>query len=418
MTTKIPLILILLMANFHALADEEQWFKLSGYGTLAATHSSNDLADFRTNYFQPVGPGYTRSTDLGSDSKLAVQLDAFLSPTLTFTIQTLAQRNYDDTFTPELEWANLKYKPVDSFYLRIGRVVAPTFMQAEYRNVGYAQTMVRPPNDFYFALPYYHIDGIDTAYTQELGDASLTLQLTGGQYQQKLLGFQNGVNQFKQNAYFANAILDYHQVLYRLAYSFTNNVSVNSPSIDAYDQSMATLLNAQVPGAQTVNDNLQFQDMAGENWSLGFSHESEALLLQGEIVWIKTRSNAGQDGRAEYLLIGKTFGNWTPYAAYSAVHCNENFNLPRIDASGYSAEVQQAAGVVNMMSYGLQLEREQNTLAVGVRYDFSRSADLKLQFEHIHKPAGAIGDFTQIQPGFANSEQHANVVTLAFDFVF
>ena len=95
MTTKIPLILILLMANFHALADEEPWFKLSGYGTLAATHSSNDLADFRTNYFQPVGPGYTRSTDLGSDSKLAVKLDAFLSPTLTFTIQTLAVRTHE-----------------------------------------------------------------------------------------------------------------------------------------------------------------------------------------------------------------------------------------------------------------------------------------------------------------------------------
>ena len=418
MTTRPSLFLILLMASTQALADEARWFKLSGYGTLAATHSSNDLADFRTNYFQPVGPGYTHSTDFGTDSKLAVQLDTFLSSTLTATVQMLAQRNYDDTFTPELEWANLKYKPSDNFYVRIGRVVAPTFMQAEYRNVGYAQTMVRPPNDFYFALPYYHIDGMDTAYTRELGEASLTLQLTGGQYKQKVLGFQNGVNEFKQDAYFANATLDYHQVLYRLGYSYTNNVSVDSPSITAYDQAMDTLLNAQVPGAQTVNDNLQFQDLVGENWSLGFSHESEALLLQGEIVWMRSKSNAGQDGRAEYLLIGKTFGNWTPYVAYSAVHCNENFNLPRIDASGYSAEVRQAAAVVNMMSYGLQLKREQNTLAAGVRYDITRSADLKLQFEHIDKPAGAIGDFTQIQPGFADSEQEANVVTLAFDFVF
>lgn len=418
MTTKIPLILVLLMTNVHALADEAQWFKLSGYGTLAATHSSNDLADFRTNYFQPVGPGYTRSTDFGTDSKLAVQLDTFLSPTLTATVQMLAQRNYDDTFTPELEWANLKYKPVDSFYLRIGRVVAPTFMQAEYRNVGYAQTMVRPPNDFYFALPYYHIDGIDTAYSHDIGDVALTLQLTGGQYKQKVLGFQNGVNEFKQDAYLANVTLEHRNVLYRLGYSYTNNVSVNSPSVSAYEQSMASLLNAQVPGAQTVNDNLQFQNMMGENWSLGFSHESEALLLQGEIAWIRTRSNVGQDSRAEYLLIGKTFDSWTPYVAYSAMHCNENFNLPRIDASGYSAEVQQAATVVNAMSYGLQFKREQSTLAVGVRYDFSRSTDLKLQFEHIHKPAGAIGVFSQTQPGFVGSAQNANVVTLAFDFVF
>lgn len=418
MVTRILLIVILFQVSEFVQADGDTMFKFSGYGTLAATYSSNDQADFRTNYFQPVGAGYTRSTDLGSDSKLAVQLDAFLTPSLTFTIQTLAQRNYDDTFTPALEWANLKYKPMDSFYLRIGRVVAPTFMQAEYRNVGYAQTMVRPPNDFYFALPYYHIDGIDTAYSHDIGDATLTLQLTGGQYKQKVLGFRNGVNEFKQDAYFANAILDYHQVLYRLGYSFTNNVSVNSPSIDAYDQSMATLLNAQVPGAQTVNDNLQFQDMVGENWSLGFSHESEALLLQGEIAWMRTRSNAGQDSRAEYLLIGKTFGSWTPYVAYSAVHCNENFNLPRIDASGYSAEVQQAATVVNAMSYGLQFKREQSTFAAGVRYDFSRSADLKLQFEHIHKPAGAIGNFAQAQPGFVSNPQDANVVTLAFDFVF
>ncbi len=372
MVSRMLLIHPLLVVCAVVQAEEEPWFKLSGYGTLAATHSSNDLADFRTNYFQPVGPGYTRATDWGSDSKLAVQLDAFLSPTLTATVQALAQRNYDDTFTPDLEWANLKYKPTDNFYVRVGRVVAPTFMQAEYRNVGYAQTMVRPPNDFYFALPYYHIDGIDTAYSQEIGDASLMLQLTGGQYKQNVLGFRNGVNEFKQNAYFANVNLDYRNVLYRLGYSYTNKVSINSPSVSAYDQSMAILLNAQVPGAQTVNDNLRFHDMSGENWSLGFSHESEALLLQGEMVWMRTKSNVGQDGRAEYLLIGKTFGRWTPYASYSALHCTENFDPPRINATGYSGDEQRAAALgngVNGVISGLQLRREQNSLATEVRYE-------------------------------------------------
>lgn len=418
MVTSVPLFLALLMASSVALADEAPWFKFSGYGTLAATHSSNDLADFRTNFFQPVGPGYTRATDVGSDSKLAIQLDAFLTPTLTVTVQALSQRNYDDTFTPDLEWANLKYKPVDGFYVRAGRIVAPTFMQAEYRNVGYAQTMVRPPNDFYFALPYYHVDGIDTAYTRDIGDASLTLQLTGGQYKQQLRTGQGGVIDVQHNVYFLNTMLDYQNVLYRLGYSYSNNVDTNSTSIAAYDRSMSILLDARVPGAQTVNDNLSFHDMSGQNLTLGFSHESDALLLQGEMVWMRTESNAAQDGHAGYLLIGKRFGSWTPYASYSALHCTENFDLPRIDASGYPADVQNAAAVVNGMSYGLQFKREQDTLAVGVRYDFSRFADLKLQFEHIHKPAGAIGVFSQPQLGFISSSQSANIVTLAFDFVY
>ena len=51
-------------------------------------------------------------------------------------------------------------------------------------------------------------------------------------------------------------------------------------------------------------------------------------------------------------------------------------------------------------------------------YELARYADLKLQFEHVYKPARAIGVFTQISPGLVNSAQYADIVSLAFDVVF
>ena len=73
---------------------------------------------------------------------------------LTGTAQIVTRRLSDYNSTrPYFEWANIKYQATRDLSVRAGRVVAPMFMISDSRMVGYAQTMVRPPEEVYFINP-------------------------------------------------------------------------------------------------------------------------------------------------------------------------------------------------------------------------------------------------------------------------
>ena len=47
-------------------------------------------------------------------------------------------------YIPTFEWAFLKWQALPSLYVRAGRMGAPFFMISDFRDVGYANTTVRP----------------------------------------------------------------------------------------------------------------------------------------------------------------------------------------------------------------------------------------------------------------------------------
>src|ERR1700684_422544 len=95
-------------------------FSFSGFGTVGETHSSEDKADFTASIFQPNGAGHTRIWSPEVDSLIGGQLSA--------VVQVIAQQNYDGTYRPHVEWANVKYQFTPDLSARIGRVELPTFL--------------------------------------------------------------------------------------------------------------------------------------------------------------------------------------------------------------------------------------------------------------------------------------------------
>jgi hypothetical protein len=116
-------------------------FTLSGFGTLGMTHSSLDSADFTSTAFEPNGSGHSRAYDFADDTKLGVQLIGRFTDKLSAVVQVVSEQRYDNTFTPQIEWANLKYAFTPDFSVRIGRIELPTFLNSDYRNVGYARSI-------------------------------------------------------------------------------------------------------------------------------------------------------------------------------------------------------------------------------------------------------------------------------------
>ena len=125
---------------------ETSIFSFSGFGTVGLVHSSEGQADFTNSpSTKPNGAGYSRNWSGDVDSRLGLQATADLTPKLTAVLQVLAQQRYDNTYTPRVEWANVKYAITPDLSVRVGRIAMPTFLVGEYRNVSYAVPWVRPP---------------------------------------------------------------------------------------------------------------------------------------------------------------------------------------------------------------------------------------------------------------------------------
>lgn len=402
-----------------AQADERRLFRISGFGTAAASFSSTNQADYRVNVMQPTGVGYSNRQDLGMDSKLGAQLDVFLSPRLTGTIQALAQRTVHDDYTPGIEWANIKYLLNDAVYVRAGRIGAPVYMISDYRNVAYSLTSVRPANDVYAHVSLFSMDGIDAGYQTELGKATLNIQAVTGRFHKTITGGGLQLDVGGKGQLY-NVLLEYGDTTFRAGFG-NLRVSLETPDsglFHQFDAALEPLVNYGVPGAAIVRSNFYFEKMRTRLFGIGINHDTSSCLAQSELIYRKSTSAAIPDIRAWYVLAGYRWHKLTPYVSYSANTSINDKDVPVVDATGYPAEFQAAAGGVNAITRQFLVPSDQTTLSLGMRYDVKKNMDLKLQVDRVSKPEGSFGLFNNPQPGFASARQHVFVASVALDFIF
>jgi hypothetical protein len=130
----------------------------------------------------------------------------------------------------------------------------------------------------------------------------------------------------------------------------------------------------------------------GKFLSLGANYDPGNWLLTAE--WVRVVNYDARQVRvvrSAWNLAGAyRLGQWMPFASFSA--------LKPLSATG-------AAPV------------SQKTVAGGLRWDFMRNADLKLQWDHVQLGDNSIGTLQSVQPGFPRGGS-LNVLSLAFDFVY
>jgi hypothetical protein len=110
-------------------------FSFSGFGSVGVVHSSEDRADFTSSIFKPDGAGYTHPWSAAVDSLIGGQVIANFTTQLTAMVQVISQQNYDNTYSPHVEWANIKYQLTPEASVRVGRTVLASFLVSDTRNV-------------------------------------------------------------------------------------------------------------------------------------------------------------------------------------------------------------------------------------------------------------------------------------------
>ena len=368
---------------------------ISGFGTAALTATDTDDAEYiRPNQSNGVG----KSPRTGVDSNFGIQASAKLNNNFSVTVQGLARKIAEDHYGAELAWAFVKYKVNDEFSFRVGRMGLPVYMLSDFRNVGYAQTMIRPPSEVYRQVTADSFNGADVVYQHSFGDTTLTAQFAAGNAKNKSPG--NSYVEFKPvtalHVLAENGPFTFRFGRADATFSVVDNAPLNGL--------LATL--NQVGLTQVATD-FKVVDVKGSFTSLGAMLDYKNFLVQAEYAKRKTETRAVMDTTSYYAMLGYRYGKFTPYYYYGNIKQDVPRTYAGLPTTGPLAGLTAAVNSVAKAAL-------QSTNAIGVRWDFHKSAAFKLQVDRV-TPKDGNGAFINAKPTFKGP---VNVYAAGIDFVF
>jgi hypothetical protein len=393
-------------------ADDDLRVIFSGYGTAGVVHSDERNADYLVDQFKPNGPGATRSWSPDVDTRLGLQLAAEISPQVSAVVQVLTQQRYDDTYRPVVEWANVKWQATPDLSLRVGRVVLPVFMVTDSRRIGYANPWVRPPVEVYSMVPVTSSDGIDANYRFTRGESTHTFQATAGRADAK----------FPPQPSIGSGTAQVRDLL-ALAYTFeqhflTGRVSYGQAklTISQYDPLFAGFRQFG-PVGEAIAQRYELEGRKVDFVGVGASYDPGGWFAMGEWAHFDTHSIVGAKS-AWYASAGYRLQGFTPYATYARIRPEGPTSDPGLPLAAlppaFAALGAQLNGALNAQ---LSIIPRQETASLGVRWDFWRSAALKLQWDRVRLAEASAGTFGNLQPGFRPGAR-VNLFSSAVDFLF
>jgi hypothetical protein len=380
-------------------------FSFSGFGTLGVVHSSEDRADFTSSPLQLKGAGYSRDWNPAVDSKIGAQVTATLTPQLSATVQVISEQNYDGTFKPHVEWANIKYQFTADASVRLGRILTPVFLVSDTLKVGYSNPWVRPPVEFYDLVSVSNNDGVDASYRMHLGGLVNTVVATYGRTDVRL---PQGTAQTRQ----AGSISDTAEYGAATAHIFFGRAHLTvdslSPLIDAFRQFG--------PQGESLADEYSATNIPVWFLGVGGMYDPGGWFATAEWGVADLHSVFGRSS-AWYVSGGYRVATFTPYLTYAQVKSDSNTSDPGLTASTLPPSLAAPATELNaILNAELGSHPVQKTISLGLRWDFMQNLDLKLQYDRIRLGAGSPGTLGNVQPDFRPGGS-VNVVSIAIDFV-
>ena len=429
---RLPLAAAALLVCMSAQADytsPDGKFRMSGFGTLGYSRASTD--DVYFNY-KGQGGGSQKSGSLNPDSKIAVQGTYKITDTVSGTAQVMTKYDADGDYIPTFEWAFVKWQAMPSLSFRAGRMGAPFFMISDFRDVGYANTTVRPPLDVYAQVPVSNFEGVDATHQLSLGSVTLTSSALYGEanadYANALFAGGTAVSPARiklKNLTGLNFLAELDNGLMLRLGHVQGKLSIDSST----PGTLRTLLAGALAGlagpviqaqAQSVVATVTQENTDASFTGIGLAYDQNNIVASAE--YTKRRIDGGyvSDTTGWYTTLGYRFGSWLPYVGYGKVKVDDpNATVPTVAAPLASA----AAAVQATLN---TQKVSQKTASVGVRWDARPGLAVKAQYDRVSKPTDSYGMFLAADPlmdvatggTFLNAKKSINVVTVSVDFVF
>lgn len=395
----------LALSSAFAQEAEGPTVKVSGFGTGALTWTNTDQAEFgRPNQ----ASGAKKDPRTGVDSNLGLQADVTVNSWLSLTGQGVVRKDAEDDFGADLTWAFAKARLNDEVSLRIGRTGLPVFMISDYRNVGYANTFLRAPNEMYSQVPFESVDGVDLTWQHGFGDTTVTGQIGYGRAKGKLA---YGLEAEGKQVLSLNVVAEHGPFTLRFGRTDAKVTVTGSTSLAGLLTNLRGAGAAyNLPQLTSFANELDPRDKDASFTSLGLGMDWNNIVLQSEFAKRKTDTYVN-DTTSWYVMGGYRIGKVLPYVIHGklSIDGHPTNTVP----ANVAALAQLRAGAARLPYSGIG-QGEQATTSIGVRWDLYRSIALKAQIDRV-KPGVGSGLLLNAQPGF---HRDVTVGAVAVDFVF
>lgn len=338
----------------------------------------------------------------------------------SMVLQGISEHRWDDTFTPYLNIASLKYQITPGVAIRAGRIPYSAYLISDYQKVGYAQPWVRPPVEVYQFNPLNFVDGGDLTWQANAGSWAFSGQFLAGSSTVKLSPSSLAVAYTPpgqaipdskwegKNILAASLAVNRGHATVRGFYLTMKGSFYDAGFDGAYGPfagmspftALRTLPSA-LGGNPALADQYQIRDDKVVYESAAFNYDPGNWFLMVEETRKTGDENMFLHFTAGYATVGVRLGDWTPYATYAWKHTTSPTTHPN--------------PIINAIVSGL--DRGQTSYSAGLRWDFYTNLAIKAQWDRATNATGSFGAFTNIQPGFKPGESY-NLATVALDFVF
>ncbi len=335
-------------------------YTFSGYGTVGAAHSSESRADFTAASFRPNGPGHSRDWSGDVDSRLAGQLSANFDSHWSAVVQVITEQQWDNSYRPTFEWANVQYAPTSNFSIRVGRIALPTFLVTNSRKVGYTLPWVRTPSTFYDVVPISNSDGVDLTWRAQFGKLKNSLTLFDGKK-----SFTPATGRFAGDK---------------------SSVTRQSGFTETLDYGAATLQFSRTQSRVALST---LPASAYKLYALGVNYDPGDWFVTSE--WSKSSYLLNGDLVNRYVGAGVRIHDVTSYVLVSERRLTSNPPFT--------------------------IAPPQKSAALGVRWDVMKNTDIKLQYERVSLGPNSSGTLINLQPDYRRGGKF-HVVSATVDFVF
>ncbi len=343
-----------------ALTDQPM-YKFSGFGSLGVSHSSLNQGDYVLSDSMPKGVGRSSEWTESNNTRIAAHVAANFTPEISGILQVDAEYQANGTYNPRVEMAHVKYAFIPNFYMRVGRLAIPTFIDSENHDIGYSFAWVNPPVDLY-QLSIHTTDGVDATYRSEIGETVNSIKAMYGN------------KSTAKDMWGLFDKLEYGQATFNAGYQRRRSSTQN--------------LLTGVTDAWIQNSDL----------SVGASYDPGDWFAMSE--WIQRRSTFKI--HAMYVSAGYRIDKFTPYLTYSQIS-------PGSFLAGYPPPTATAIERAN---------RAQSTVSLGVRWDFMRNYDFKVQVDQVTLSDNSNGYLINVPPGVTLYGRKFYVISAVVDFVF
>ncbi len=425
--------------------------------------------------------GVSDDLSFSNETTFGIQVKAPISEEINMVLQFAGDSIETQA---EVDWAFVEYQMLPSLNIRAGRLRVPGFMVSEYQAVGYAYPWVQAPLEVYGLTPFLRYEGFDLRYFISMGDVDVRINpFVGSTSNQDLtvgqLAYANQDSQFGG----IDIQLNYESVRVRVGYSkydfdieadtwdvamegliegrvivpgnpaveflgivdIIDSLTAAATGIALANPAQAVVYNAEAGSfaAQRVNypnDSIMGGEQEAEYFSVGFSYDSENVLLMAEMTKGGI-SGAFPNGKGSYATLGYRIGNWMPHITYAALKSTDNTDrkfLPAFIATdALWVSVPDVAVGISGANMAIDLVNDtrnlsnprQHSWTLGIRWDPLASIAIKAEYQYISLPGSSYGyvlpsavvdgqgDEIDVG-GFDDKVGNVNVIKLSLDLVF